>query len=131
MPGKGRSWLGLDVVLLVLGVLGYVLASSPAHGDELRMSIYPRVAVSPAGKGATVRVTLRVPASSDNESFQLDWQYAYPGEGGHSYRALDERSPVQFVRYFDRIPPGITTFVAEVRTKDGKTQRVEETIEVK
>ena len=117
--------------LMAIGGLAGLLAASPAHADDVRLSVYPPVILATPGKGGSVRLTVTVPRRLENQSLHLGWQYAYPGESGYSYRQLDESSPVQFVRVFDHIPPGVTLFTAEIRTRDGRTQRVEQTLEVK
>jgi hypothetical protein len=108
-----------------------LLPATPVHADDVRLSVYPPVILATPGKGGSVRLTVTVPRSAENQSLHLGWQYAYPGESGYSYRQLDESSPVQFVRVFDHIPPGVTLFTAEVRTRDGRNQRVEQSLEVK
>jgi len=57
-------------------------------------------------------VTVRWPRERDGLVGHLYYQLAYPGDGGFASRDLDG-SPREFVRYFDRLPVGVSEFIAE------------------
>lgn len=106
-------------------------AGQAAEPDRVSVSVFPRIVLWHPGRGGAVRVTVRWPRERDGLVGRLYYQLAYPGESGMAFRELDG-APRQFVRYFDRMPPGVSEFIAETCkrvTDDCEQARV--TVEVK
>jgi len=115
----------------VLALVALLALAGPPD-DHVAIDVFPPITVASKPGGASVRVTVRWPRERDNLVGELGWQYAYPGEGGHSRPGDISTGPRQLVRFFERLPRGVTEFVAQTCIKDtGKCEQARVTVEVK
>lgn len=125
----------MSVLLQVIALAGFIVKPHPSPspkqtGQRVEIRAYPQVILAHPSRGGAVRITVRWPEQREDLVGHIFYQYAYPGESGYVYRELDG-APTQFVRIFERMPPGVSWFVAETCIKDtDKCEQAEVMVEV-